>query len=69
MLNIILASSSANIEFSRTLKNLSKMIQSGGILGELLVALPHAAVKAGAQQLIKRAPELSKYATKPVVNN
>ena len=56
MLNIILASSSANIEFSRTLKNLSKMIQSGGILGELLVALPHAAVKAGAQQLIKRAP-------------
>ena len=31
--------SSANIKFSKT--QLSKMIQSGGILGELLVALPY----------------------------
>ena len=45
------------------------MIQSGGNLGELLVALPYAAVNAGAQQLIKRAPELPKYVTKLVVNN
>ena len=29
------------------------MIQAGGNLGELLVALPYAAVNAGAQQLIK----------------
>ena len=44
------------------------MIQSGGILGELLVALPYTAFKAETQQLIKRAPELTKYATKYIVN-
>ena len=37
------------------------MIQSGGILGELLVALPYAALKAGTQ--VKRAAELNKDAT------
>ena len=36
--------SSANIKFSKT--HLSKMIQSGGILSELLAALPYAALKA-----------------------
>ena len=44
------------------------MIQSGGILRELLVALPYAAFKEGTQQLIKRAPELTKYATKYIAN-
>ena len=34
------------------------MIQSGGILGELLVALQYAAINAGTQELIKTAPEL-----------
>ena len=53
---------SANIKFSKT--QLPKMIQSGGILGELLVALPYATIKAGTQELIKRAPELTKQATK-----
>ena len=38
-------SSSANIKFSKT--QLSKMIQSGGILGELLVAILQAMVLAG----------------------
>ena len=44
------------------------MIKSGGILGELLVALPYAAIKAGTQELIKRAPELTRYATRYFVN-
>ena len=43
--------SSANIKFSKI--QLSKMIQPGGILGELLVALSYTAFKAGTQQLIK----------------
>ena len=38
-------SSSANIKFSKT--QLSKMIQSGGLLGELLVAILQAMVLAG----------------------
>ena len=49
---------SANTKFSKT--QLPKMIQSGGILGELLVALPYAALKARTQKLIKTAPELTK---------
>ena len=35
------------LKFSKT--QLSKMIQSGGILGELLLALPYSALKAGTQ--------------------
>ena len=58
--------SSANIKFSKT--QLSKMIQSGGILGELLVALPYAIFKAVTEQLIKIAPKLTKYATKYIAN-
>ena len=57
---------SANIKFSKT--QLSKMIQSGGILGELLVALPYAALKARTQKLIKTAPELTKDTTRYFVN-
>ena len=37
--------SSANTKFSKT--KLSKMIQSEGIIGELLVALPYAAPQTG----------------------
>ena len=44
------------------------MIQLGGILGELIIALPYAASKAGTQELIKKAPELIKHATKYFVN-
>ena len=44
------------------------MIQSGGFYGELLVALPYAAFKEETQQLIKIALELTKYATKYIVN-
>ena len=44
------------------------MIQSGEILGELLLALPYAAIKAGTQELIKRAPELTRNATRYFVN-
>ena len=44
------------------------MIQSGGIIGQLLIALPYAASKAGTQELIKKAPELTKHATKYFVN-
>ena len=43
---------SVNIKFSKT--QFSKMIQSGGILGELLVALPYTALEAGTQELIKK---------------
>ena len=53
--------SSANIKFPKT--QLSKMIQSRGILGELLIALPYASLKAGMQKLIKGALELTKDAT------
>ena len=53
---------SANIKFSKT--QLSQMIQSVQILVELHVALPYAALKAGIQELIKRAPVLSKDATR-----
>ena len=53
---------SANIKFSKT--QLFKLIQSGRILGELLVALPYAALKAGAQELMKRVPELTKRCNK-----
>ena len=56
---------SANINFSKN--QLPEMINSGGILGELLVALPYTAFKAGMQQIIKTAPELTKYATKYIV--
>ena len=41
--------SSANIKFSKT--QLSKMIESGGILVELLVAIPHAMFLAGKEAL------------------
>ena len=44
------------------------MIQSGGILGELLVAFPYAVIKAGTQELIKKAPELIGDATRYFVN-
>ena len=57
---------SVNIKFSKT--QLAKMLQSGGILGELLVALPYTALEAGRQELIKRAPELTKDATRCFVN-
>ena len=53
--------SSANIKFPKT--QLSKMIQLGGILGELLIALPYAALKAGMQKSIKGVLELTKDAT------
>ena len=53
--------SSANTKFSKT--HLSKMMQSGGILGDLLVPLQYAAIKGGTQELIKTAPELTKHAT------
>ena len=43
---------------------LSKMIHSGGILGELLVALPYAAIKVEMQQLLQRAPELTRNTTR-----
>ena len=52
--------------FSKT--QLSKIIQSGGILGELLVTLPYAAPKTEPKELIKRAQELSKDATRYFVN-
>ena len=48
---------------------MSKIIHSGGILGELLVALPLAAIKTRTQELIKGAPELTGGATKYFVNN
>ena len=54
--------SSASIKFSET--QLSKIIQSGGILCELLGGIPYAVIKAGMEELIKRAPELTKHATK-----
>ena len=41
---------SVNIKFSKT--QLAKMLQSGRILGELLVALPYTALEAGTQELI-----------------
>ena len=44
------------------------MIKSGGILGELLVALPYAAIKAGTQELIKKAPELTRDASRYFFN-
>ena len=52
--------SSANIKYN--------LIQSGEILGVLRVVLPYAALKAGTQELIKRAPELTKGATRYFVN-
>ena len=58
--------SSTNTKFSKT--QLSKMIQLGGILGELLVALTYAAIKAGSQELMKRAPELIRNVTRYFVN-
>ena len=39
-----------------------------GILGDLLVALPYAAIKSGTQELITRAPELTRNATRYFVN-
>ena len=39
-----------------------------GILGDLLVALPYAAIKAGTQELITREPELTRDATRHFVN-
>ena len=58
--------SSATIKFSRT--QLSKIVQSGEIPGELLAALPYAAIKAGTQKLIKTAPELTRDAARYLVN-
>ena len=43
---------SANIKFSKT--QMSKMIQSGGILRELLVAIPHGVLKVRKQELINK---------------
>ena len=43
--------SSANIKFQKT--ELSKMIQSGGIFGEMLVAVPHGMFLAGKEALKK----------------
>ena len=43
--------SSANIKFSKT--QLFKMTQSGGILGELLVAIPHVMFLVGKKALKK----------------
>ena len=54
--------SSANIKFSKT--QLSKMILSGRILGELLVATPHAIVLAGKEALKKGTSLASKLAPK-----
>ena len=52
-----------NIKFLKT--QLSKMIQSGGILGESLVAMPHAMFLAGRKRSIKRGISLAlKIATK-----
>ena len=48
--------------------SLVKKIQSGGIFDELLVALPYAALKAGTQELVKRAPELTKDTTRYFVD-
>ena len=58
--------SSANIKFSKT--QLSKMIQSGGILGELLVALPYGVLEAVTQELKKRAPVVTRGATRYFVH-
>ena len=49
--NVFANGSSANIKFSKT--QLSKVILSGGILGELLVAIPHALLLAGKEALKK----------------
>ena len=57
---------SANITFSKN--QLSKIVRSGEILGELLVASPYTALKVETQELIKRAPELTKDATRYFVN-
>ena len=56
--------SSVYIKFAKNL--LSKMIQSGGILDELLVGLPYTAIKAESQELIKspELPELNRSATR-----
>ena len=56
---------SANKIFSKT--QLPNMIQSRGILGELLV-VSYEALSAETQELIKRAPELTKDATRYFVN-
>ena len=47
--------SSTDIKLSKP--QLSQIIQSGGILGELLVALPYIALKAETQELMERAPD------------
>ena len=57
---------SANIKFSKT--QLSEMIQSGEILGELLVALAYAAPKSRTKKLIKEVPELTTDAKRYCVN-
>ena len=44
--------SSANIKFSKT--RLSTMIQSGGIIGDLLVGIPTAMLLAGKETLKKK---------------
>ena len=44
------------------------MTKSRGILLELLVALPYAALKAGTKELVKRASELTKDETRYFVN-
>ena len=58
--------SSANIILLKT--QLSKMIQSEGILDESLVVLPYEVLKVGTQELIKISPELVKEATRHSVD-
>ena len=59
--------SSANRKLSKT--QMSKTIQSEGILGEFLVALPYTVLKAGTQELIKTSPELAKDPTRYFVKH
>ena len=44
------------------------MIQSGGILGELLLGLPYELLKKGTKELIKRTPKINWDATRHIVN-
>ena len=44
------------------------MIQSGGILGELLLGLPYELLKKETKELIKRTPKINWDATRHIVN-
>ena len=46
---------------------LSKVIHEGGVLGELLVVL-YGTLKTGTQELIKKAPELTRVPTRQFFN-